>query len=131
MTEGRNKLLWGMQITLAVALTAMGIIPKLISDPEMVANFARWGYPEGFHFVIAAGEITAVTLLLIPRTVILGAGVLASLMLGAIGTHLMHSEFGMALVPLSMLTAAVWIGLQRWNGSLLAPVRVRREKFEV
>lgn len=125
MTDGRNKLLWGLQIALAVALTAMGIIPKLTSDPEMVANFARWGYPEGFHFVIAAGELVAVTLLLIPRTVILGAGVFASLMLGAIGTHLMHAEFAMALVPLSMLTLAVWIGLQRWSGSLLTPVRAR------
>jgi len=125
MTEGRNKLLWGMQITLAVALAAMGILPKLTSDPDMVANFARWGYPEGSHFLIAAGEITAVTLLLIPRTAILGAGVLASLMLGAIGTHLMHGEFAMALVPLSMFTVAVWIGLQRRNGSLLAPVPVR------
>ncbi len=125
MTEGRNKLLWGMQITLAVALTAMGIIPKLTSDPEMVANFARWGYPEGSHFLIAAGEMAAVILLLIPRTVILGAGVMASLMLGAIGTHLMHSEFAMALMPLSMLTAAAWIGAQRWSGSLLTPVRAR------
>lgn len=125
MTETRNKVLWGVQITLAVALTAMGIIPKLTSDPEMVANFARWGYPEGSHFVIAVGELAAVTLLLIPRTVVLGAGVLASLMLGAIGTHLMHEEFAMALIPLSMLTAAIGIGLQRWNGSLLAPVPVR------
>ena len=119
MTEGRNKLLWGMQITLAVALTAMGIIPKLTSDPEMVANFARWGYPEGAHFLIASGEILAVTLLLIPRTVILGAGVMVSLMLGAIGTHFMHGEFAMALVPLSMLAVAALIGVQRWNGSLL------------
>ncbi len=109
----KARLLWGLQVILGGTLLFMGILPKLTRAPEMVANFQRWGYPDGARYLIAAAEIVGTTLFLIPRTVSLGGMVLTFIMLGALGTHLRFQEYGMAPLPIVLASVAIYVALQR------------------
>ncbi|MEZ4456958.1 MAG: DoxX family protein [Gemmatimonadales bacterium] len=108
-----SKVDWILRGLVAVALLVMGIIPKLTNDPTMLANFARWGYPSGFHYVVAAGEIAGVLLLLIPSTALWGALLVDALMVGAAATHLKAGEYGFAPIPLVIGALAVATALPR------------------
>lgn len=109
------KLDLGLRVVVAVALVFMGVVPKLTSDPGLVANFERWGYPAGFYRIVGLAEAAAVALLLIPRTVLLGAAGVVAVMLGATATHLKAGEFGFAPIPLAIGAVAAWIGWARWK----------------
>ena len=122
MTDSRRKVLWGLQILVALVLTfPMGWVPKLLSQPEVLANFERWGYPAGFHYLVGAGELAAAALLLIPRTALFGALLAVAIMLGAIGTHLLNGELAFAPIPAVVLGLAGYVALARWRERQGAP----------
>ncbi|MGE0555260.1 MAG: DoxX family protein [Gemmatimonadales bacterium] len=115
MADRKPGVDWAVRGIVAVALLIMGVIPKVTSDPTLVANFARWGYPDNFYFLIAAGEIAGVALLLIPRFAGYGAALIVLLMLGATATHLRFAEFGFAPVPATLGALAAFAGWPRWK----------------
>jgi uncharacterized membrane protein YphA (DoxX/SURF4 family) len=116
MTERKPVVDWSARGALALALLVLGVIPKVTGDPTMVANFARWGYPADFYLLVAAFEITGVVLLLVPRTVGLGALLVVGLMLGAVATHLRVGEYGFAPIPALLAAVAGFVGWPRWRG---------------
>jgi putative oxidoreductase len=65
--------------------------------------FVHWGYPAWFARLIGCAELGGAALLVLPPTELVGAGVLASVMLGAIATHLVAKEGPRALLPLLLL----------------------------
>ncbi len=111
------KLDWVIRGAIVLALLVVGIIPKVTGDPTMLANFERWGYPDGFYRIIGGFEILGVVLLIIPRATRLGAGLVVALMLGALGTHLRAAEYGFAPIPAIIGGLALWVGLAR-SGAL-------------
>lgn len=102
MSKGKTMAVWIIQILLA-GLFIMSSLPKLMSDPEVVANFTRWGMPDNFYLVIGALEFLGAVGLLIPRFAGLAAAGLILIMIGALFTHLTHGEMGMAIVPLIVI----------------------------
>lgn len=116
-----SKLDWALRGAIVLVILFVGIIPKVTGDPTMLENFKRWGYPDVFYRIIGGLETLGVVLLLVPRTVRLGAGLLVPLMLGAMVTHLRAGEYGFAPIPAVIAGLALWVGLARRG----APARPR------
>ena len=87
-------------------------IAKLASLEFEIQAFARWGYPAWFMYLSGVVEIAGAIGLLIPRISALTAACLALFMSGAVGTHLIHSEWLMSYVAASIMIAA---GLRAWD----------------
>lgn len=90
-------------VFLLVAIAAIFIltgIMKFTNNEQLVANFSKWDLLN-WKEVIGAMELVGVVLFLIPRTNLVGALLLSSIMFGAIYTHISHSEpifFNVAIV---------------------------------
>ena len=98
-----NKLI---PLLLALAFFASGAAKLASLEFEIVA-FERWGYPLWFMYFVGVVEVTGALLLLIRRTSVLAGAALAVFMVGAIGTHVLHAEWGMLVVAsIIMLLAA-------------------------
>lgn len=102
MSKGKTIASWIIQILIAGLFLMMGS-QKLMSDPETVANFTRWGMPDKIYLVIGFFETLGAIGLLIPRVAGLAAVGLILVMGGALFTHLTHNEMGMAMLPLVVM----------------------------
>jgi uncharacterized membrane protein YphA (DoxX/SURF4 family) len=101
-------------IVLALAFAGAGIA-KLLSAPMMVAEFALFGYPQWFLYVVGALEVLSAIFVLVPRLRAVATGVVICIMVGAIFSHVTHGQFGMAIGPVILLVLAVALGsLQGW-----------------
>jgi putative oxidoreductase len=74
----------------AVFLAAAGM--KFAAVPFEVAGFARFGYPLWFMYVVGALQLLGAVLLWTRECVALGAGLLAVIMVGAVGSHLLAGD---------------------------------------
>ncbi|MFC6738937.1 DoxX family protein [Methylobacterium tardum] len=74
----------------AVFLVAAGM--KFAAVPFEAAGFARFGYPLWFMYVVGALQLLGAVLLWARGCVALGAGLLAVLMIGAVGSHLLAGD---------------------------------------
>ena len=83
-----------MSILLALIFLASGLAKLASLQFELVA-FERWGYPIGFMYLIGAVEVLGGIGLIIHRLSAIAGAALALMMIGAIGTHVIHSEWGM------------------------------------
>jgi putative oxidoreductase len=83
----------------AVFVVAAGM--KFAAVPFEVAGFTRFGYPLWFMDVVGALQLLGAVLLWTRGCVALGAGLLAVLMVGAVGSHLLAGD--PALMPLPAL----------------------------
>lgn len=79
-----------------VFLIAAGM--KFAAVPFEVEGFARFGYPLWFMYVVGTLQLLGAVLLWTRGCVALGAGLLAVLMVGAVGSHLLAAD--PALMPL-------------------------------
>jgi putative oxidoreductase len=107
----RVVVVWILSILTAVLLVAAGL-PKILGQGGWTARFDRWGYPARFVVVIGVVEVVAALMLLIPRVAALGAAILAVVMLGAAGTHLVHGEtprIAVTLVLFAVFVAIAWL----------------------
>jgi uncharacterized membrane protein YphA (DoxX/SURF4 family) len=82
---------WILQVLLALLFAVQGVV-KLMGSPGWVARFNRWGYPHYFYLVVGAAELAGAVLLFIPKLAKFGVLLLAVVMIGATGTHLLHHE---------------------------------------
>lgn len=101
--------LWALAGILSLFF-AGGAAGKLVGSQEMVEAFHAWGYPEWFMYMVGAVEILGAMLLLFPRKNMLGAPFrfwgalgLAVIMVGAVGTHIVHAEYLSALLPVGLM----------------------------
>jgi uncharacterized membrane protein YphA (DoxX/SURF4 family) len=82
---------WILQVLLALLFAVQGLV-KLMGSPSWIARFNRWGYPQYFYLVVGAAELAGAVLLLIPKLAKFGVLLLAVVMIGAAGTHVLHHE---------------------------------------
>lgn len=109
----KNKNLPGSIIIFLLAIMYLGTgISKLIQADAQVNDFESWGYSPGFMLVIGVVELLGAIGLIIPRTRFVAVLALATLMLGAIGTHLINAEYLRALLPLILLVLLVYVLLR-------------------
>ncbi|WP_223789175.1 DoxX family protein [Marinicella meishanensis] len=85
-----NASIWVIS-ALVAALFLLSAIPKFF-DPGWVSRFARWGYTEGFLYLIAVLETLGAIGLLWPKWSAYAAVGLIGIMLGAMYTHLTHDQ---------------------------------------
>ena len=102
--------LWILQglASLAFLMASSG---KLLGKPEMVALFEAIGIGQWFRYVTGILELTGAVLVLIPKTCSAGAVLLATVMVGAIATHL----FILHNAPTAPLVLLVLTGFIAWG----------------
>jgi hypothetical protein len=83
---------------------------KLTRNEWYVTEFARIGWPDNALPLLAALQLGAAALFLIPRTSTLGAILLTGYLGGAIASYVRIGEPNPVLVPLSTAMIA-WLGL--------------------
>lgn len=105
--------MWTLTGLLAVMFMFAGY-SKFGVTAGWVERFVSWGYAPWFASVIGAAEIAGAVGLFIPKTSMLAAFGLVSIMLGAIATHLLNGEAGYIVAPLIYLAVlSVIIVLRR------------------
>ncbi len=112
MSQKKSIGAWVVAGLLAIAFVGAGAM-KLSGAPEMVANFARWGFPDGFVYVTGGIEVLGGLLLLLPRTSPVGVALMIPTMLGAILTHVVAAEFGAIVPPTVLLGLVALLGYLR------------------
>ncbi len=80
---------------------------NLSGDPQMVADFSRWGYPDWFRKATAWMQIAGALLLIPTATCFYGGAWLAVILLGALVTHLLHDPLVASASPLVFLVLLV------------------------
>jgi hypothetical protein len=97
---------------------------KLSNDPHnmWIAIFARIGLGQWFRYATGAIQMAGGILLLVPRTLIIGTGMLACTMAGAVVAQLavFHSP-GAALIPGALLIVIVAVGWKGWSRARVFP----------
>jgi len=96
----RALIVWGL-----LAFFVLGCIMNIAAPESVAADYARWGYPDWFHYVTGVFEGAAAMLLARQVTRRKGALLAALVMLGALATLLLNGEFGHALAPAILLIA--------------------------
>lgn len=119
ISKGRKITAW-ILVGLMTALLLFSGFGKIMAsgdaESEMYKNFIRWGL-EGRLLLIAAGEIIAALLFLIPKTSSLGVLLLSAHFGGAIATHMEHGEM---YIPQAIMLLIVWIANYLRNPEMLA-----------
>lgn len=91
---------WTLRIVLALAFAAAGAA-KLAGAPPMIELFDKLGLGQWFRYVTALVEIAGAALIIVPRTALYGAALLAVTMACAIVAH--FTIIGPSAVPASIL----------------------------
>ncbi|HKK51945.1 MAG TPA: DoxX family protein [Myxococcota bacterium] len=94
---------------------------KLLGLEAMRQTFEHFGYGEGFRLLIGLLELAGAGGLLIPGLVPFAALGLSGIMIGAIGSHLIHDPVYMALPALVVLLGLLGVVWRRPPASLLDP----------
>lgn len=103
-----------LSVVLSLVFFASGAAKLAGLEFEIVA-FERWGYPLWFMYFIGTVEVVGAVGLLVRRISAAAAAGLALMMLGAMGTHVIHAEWGMlaaAAVIFALSVARAFIGRQ-------------------
>jgi uncharacterized membrane protein YphA (DoxX/SURF4 family) len=122
-----NRLLWVLQVLLALAFFAHGVLflfpPASIAD-QMNASLPRW-----FQLFIGVAEILAAVGLTLPGftriqpwLVSCAAAGIMIVMISATVFHLMRGEVSSAVTTLVLLALATFVAYMRWR---VAPIQPR------
>jgi putative oxidoreductase len=104
LSKGLNVTCWVLQgLAAFVFLAASG--SKLAAAPAMVEMFAKLGAGQWFRYLTGALEVIGAVALLVPRAAFYGAVLLATVMVGAIVTHL--AVLGGSPIPALVLLVIV------------------------
>lgn len=93
-----------------------------------IQAFDRWGYALWFMYAIGMAELAGGLALWWSRMSAWAAAGLSMLMMGAVGTHILHAEWGMLTIASAIFGLSLW---RTWQGraafsALYAPGLVAR-----
>jgi hypothetical protein len=121
-----NKLLWVLQVVLAAAFLAHGLL--LLFPPPAVAVQMNAALPRWFQLFLGVAEVMAAVGLTLPGLtriqpwlVPAAAGGLAIVMISATAFHLSRGEMSSAATTVVLLAMAVVVAYTRWR---TLPIRV-------
>lgn len=119
-----KKMLWAGRIVsaLPVLMLVFSAVIKLIKPTEVVAEFARLGYPESLVVGIGILELVCTVIYIVPRTSVLGAILLTGYLGGATATHV---RVGDPFIPPVLGGALVWAGLYLRDARIRALIPLR------
>lgn len=84
--------IWLLQILFAFLFVVLVGSGKFLGAKMWASRFEGWGYPDGFSYVIGGLEVLFGLALLVPKAAGIGAAGLIVIMMGAVGTHVLHGE---------------------------------------
>jgi uncharacterized membrane protein YphA (DoxX/SURF4 family) len=96
----------GLPIALGVVMIGHGGV-TFAGPPLVRENFARWGYPAGFHLVQGVLEVVVGLLLLIPVTSQVGAIASAMIVLAAVVIQIRSGDWGNLPFAAVLMAASV------------------------
>ena len=111
-TRGRQDVLisWILRLGVAAVFLSVGTA-KLGTDPMWVQLFDRIGFGTWFRYLTGVLQVTGAVLLLVPRTFLVGIGILACTMAGAAAVWIVRfGAPGNAIIPGAILVALLAIG---------------------
>jgi putative oxidoreductase len=98
-------LLWCVQALLALVFVSASLA-KLTGDPQAVALFNAVGVGQWLRYATGILELTGTALIMVPRTSRTGAALLATVMAGAVGAHLLILHISPAAPGVLLLLSA-------------------------
>lgn len=101
-----------LTIMLALVFLLSGATKLAGLDFEIRA-FERWGYPLWFMYLSGVIEVAGAIGLMVPGISTMVAVGLALFMSGAVGTHVIHSEWSMSIVAGCIMLA---VACRAWDG---------------
>jgi hypothetical protein len=110
-----DRAFWVLQLLLAAVFVIAGTT-KLAAAQMHVETFEKLGMGQWFRYFTGSIEVIAAIMIIVPRTAVVGATLLAATMVGAIDTHvfLIGGSPVPALVLLVLTALVVWYrGLYR------------------
>jgi len=125
-TRGRQDVLisWILRLAVAGVFLSLGA-SKFAADSQWVKLFEQIGLGPWFRHLTGILQVAGALLVIPPRTFLIGIGILACTMVGAVGVWIVR--FGApqnAIIPGAVLIALVAIG---FHGARVATVRDANE----
>ena len=102
---------------LLAAFFVVGGLGNIFASEAIRADYLRWGYPDWFHYVTGAVELSAAALIARRPTRPWGAALASLVMASAAGTVLLHGELTHAIVPLVTLAVALTVAFLSWKAT--------------
>lgn len=113
---------WVLRAALALLFASVGW-EKLYAGPQSywIPLFTALGFGQWFRYLTGAVQLLGAILILVPRTALLGAGLIGSTMVGAIVCHvfLLNTGIGGAMVPAIFLAFVVAAARRRLTRQLV------------
>ncbi|MBR1235150.1 DoxX family protein [Bradyrhizobium sp. AUGA SZCCT0177] len=104
--------LWGnVVVWLLAAFFLVGAFGNTFVSTEIAADYARWGYPENFHYLTAFLECTTTVMLILKPLRLYGSLLGGAVMLAAAGTVVSHGEYAHAVPPLVVLGVCAFVAV--------------------
>jgi hypothetical protein len=117
--EHMSKISWRQVLAWALAaFFVAGSLGNIFAARSIIEEYARWGYPTWFHFVTGSLELTTAALLVWAPTRLWGAALGCTVMCAALGTVIIHGEYGHAAPPLVVAGLAIVVGWVTWRNRL-------------
>jgi hypothetical protein len=101
----RQVLAWAL-----AAFFVAGSLANIFAPRSIIEEYVRWGYPHWFHFVTGSLEFTTAVLLARARSRLWGAALGCTVMCAALGTVVVHGEYGHAALPLIVAALSIVVG---------------------
>ncbi|GBQ77940.1 hypothetical protein AA14337_0969 [Acetobacter malorum DSM 14337] len=98
-----------------VAFFVVGGTGNLIAPKPVADEYARWGYPDWFHFVTGCLELTSAFLMARQSTRLLGSLLAIGIMASATATVFYYGEYSHAIAPLVVLSLLVLSAYLSWE----------------
>jgi hypothetical protein len=94
---------------LLAAFFLFGAYGNTFLSPDNALAYARWGYPDWFHYLTALLELCAALLLIGYRTRLYGAALGAIVMAAATLTTLIHSDYDHSAAPIIVFAVSLLV----------------------
>lgn len=121
----KSLVVWILTLFLALVCLRSGLtkLPGIPGEQFWIRDFARWGYPDWFRYLVSVAELVSFAFLLFPRLASFGAILFALVMCGAIVTHYTHNETARLPFNILLLVISVIIIWARKSQSALRSKR--------
>jgi uncharacterized membrane protein YphA (DoxX/SURF4 family) len=110
----KDVALWVPALFLVWVFARQGVA-KFSDTSGWAKAFATWHFPVWFRILIGVVETSAAALLLTRRTAAIGAALIVTVMLGAMGTHIYWGRPSQVTSELLPLTLALIVLFGRWK----------------
>lgn len=95
----RKVAVWTATIFVAAVFVFVGA-DKIVHSQAWQERFVgEWGLPAGLAVVVGLLEISGAALLLAPRRATYGGAIIATVMIGAVGTHFVAGQLDQIVAP--------------------------------